>query len=92
MVVAIAQGHTIQLKMSKTFEAVLSSLRELTSTNINDLEALGMQHQDWLTSAVGDVKAKILALGKDINSTTVGYFMLFINISILISTVLIVCI
>lgn len=51
--------------MSKTFESVLSSLREFGSSCVDDLDKLSAQHQAWLTSAVEDVKAKIAELGGD---------------------------
>jgi hypothetical protein len=49
--------------MSKTFESVLSGLRQFGAARLGELDALCEEHKSWLASAVADVRAKAINIG-----------------------------
>lgn len=49
--------------MSKTFEGVVSDLRDLGSFKIKEINVLFDGHQKWLEETVNDLKRRIDALG-----------------------------
>lgn len=58
--------------MSKTFETVLSGLRELGLKKLAELESLYEGHQSWLSSAVNDVKRQLAEQGPAIKKRRTG--------------------
>lgn len=49
--------------MSRTFDTVLTRLRELGSSKLAELDALCAEHKQWLWSAVEEANAKRQKLG-----------------------------
>jgi len=49
--------------MSKTFEGVVSDLREVGSLKMKEINVLFDGHQKWLKETVNDLKRRIDALG-----------------------------
>ena len=58
--------------MSKTFETVLTSLRDLGDTKLAELDALCQQHKSWLADAVEEAQRRIGAAGPAAKKQKVG--------------------
>ena len=58
--------------MSKSFETVLSGLRELGMKKLAEIESVYEGHQSWLSSAVEDVKRQLAEHGPAIKKRRTG--------------------
>jgi len=58
--------------MSKTVEKILCGLRDFGSSKLAELDSLCSINQEWLSSAVEDVKRQIVELGPAVKKQKVG--------------------
>jgi hypothetical protein len=59
--------------MSKTFEEVLTGIREIGATKLTELDALCEEHKQWLTSAVAQARKQIAQLAPAAKKQKLGH-------------------